>query len=234
MPVLAENGFRVVAYDRRGFGRSSQPWGGYDYDTFADDLATVLNQLDLKDAVLVGFSMGGGEVARYLAKHGTSRIAKAALLGSVTPFLLQTPEHPAGAPESVFAGMIDGIRADRPHFFAEFGKAFYGVGQGRPVSEAVLHWSHGLAMQASPHATTQCVHAFGKTDFRADMAAFQLPTLIVHGDADTIVPLEISAVVASKMIPDAQLKVYAGAPHGLFCTHYQEFNADLLAFARQH
>lgn len=233
MPFLAEQGLRVVAYDRRGFGRSSQPWTGYDYDTFADDLAALLERLDLRDVVLVGFSMGGGEVARYLARHGSARIGKAALLGAVPPYLLKTPEHPqGGAPPELFAGMIEGIKADRPKFFEEFGKNFYGVGGARPVSEAILRWSQGLAMQASSRGTTECVRAFGHTDFRADMAAFTVPTLVAHGDADAIVPLEVSGRVAARMVPGAVLKVYAGAPHGFFCTHRDELNADLLEFAR--
>lgn len=227
--ALAERGHRVIAYDRRGFGRSSQPFDGYDYDTFAADLDTVLQKLDVKDAALVGFSMGGGEVARYLGTFGPKRVNRAVLMGAVTPFLLKTSDHD-GAPAEVFAGMIKGIKADRASFFDAFGKGFYGVDKGRDVPQPVLSWTLQMAMMASSRGTTECVKAFGNTDFRKDMAAFTLPTLIQHGDADSIVPIDISARVTAKMIPGAKLEVYAGAPHGLFFTHAGDVNRDLFAF----
>lgn len=227
--ALVEGGFRVVAYDRRGFGRSDKPYGGYDYDTFADDLAAVIDATGVEAATIAGFSMGGGEVARYLARHGRGKVAKAALLGAITPFLLQTKEHPNGAPRSLFDGMIAGIKADRQSFFRDFFPNFYG-GQAVPP---VLAWSWNTAMEASLPATIGCVTAFGTTDFRADMAAFEgVPTLILHGDADAIVPIDISAREAAKLVPHAELKVYEGAPHGFLSTHADRVSADLLAFVR--
>jgi pimeloyl-ACP methyl ester carboxylesterase len=231
--AIAAQGFRVVAYDRRGFGRSDKPWTGYDYDTFADDLAAVIDGLGLTDVTLAGFSMGGGEVARYLGRHGRGKVARAALLGAVTPFLLETPDHP-GAPKSLFEGMIAGIEADRAKFFEEFFPNFFGVGTpGGKVSEATVRWAWSMAMQAALPATTGCVRAFGATDFRPDMAAFEgVPTLVVHGDADAIVPIDITAREAVKAIPGAELVVYEGAPHGFLATHAERVNADLLRFLR--
>jgi pimeloyl-ACP methyl ester carboxylesterase len=232
--LLAEQGFRVIAYDRRGFGRSSQPWTGYDYDTLSDDLGEVIEQLDLCELTLVGFSMGGGEVARYLSRHRFGRVSGTVLIGAVTPFLLNSADNPNGAPASVFEGMMEGIRADRPQFFEAFARAFYGVGgPGPQVSEALLRWSQTLVMQAGMRGTLECVRAFGFTDFRADMAAFTMPTLVIHGDADQIVPIDISGRVAAGMIAGAELKIYDGAPHGLFATHKDELNRDLLAFLRR-
>lgn len=229
VPALVEAGHRVVTYDRRGFGQSDQPWDGYDYDTFADDLADLLEELDLAEVTLIGFSMGGGEVARYIGRYGTERLARAVLLGAVPPFLLQTEEHPAGAPQAVFDGMIAGIKADRPQFFAEFGKSFYGLPDSG-VSDGIQSWTLTHALKASPQGTVDCVTAFGTTDFRKDLPKFDLPTLILHGDADAIVPIAISAREAAKLIPGAVLKEIAGAPHGLFFTHKDEVNAAILAF----
>ncbi|UDL95256.1 alpha/beta hydrolase [Lichenihabitans sp. PAMC28606] len=229
---LAENGFRAITYDRRGFGRSSQPWTGYDYDTLADDLAAVLDHLDLSHVTLVGFSMGGGEVARYLARHGSARIAKAVLVSAVTPYLLKTNDNPTGVDPSVFDQMIDGLRKDRPHFLAGFAKGLYGNGLvGRRVSDEVLQWSLQMAMMGSLRATIECVKAFSATDFRADMAAFTVPTLIIHGTSDASVPIDHSGRVAAKMIPSARLVEYDGEPHGLFATAKDRLNADLAAFA---
>jgi len=233
MPVLGAQGLRCVAYDRRGFGRSDQPWGGYDYDTFADDLAALLDKLDLRDVVLVGFSMGGGEVARYLSRHGTARVAKVALVAAVTPFLLKTADNPDGADKGLFDDMVEGLNKDRPNFLADFGKTFFGAGLlNFSVSAEILQWALTLALQASPKATIDCVRAFSDTDFRADMGAFTVPTLIIHGDADKIVPIEISGRAAAKMIPGARLKEYAGAPHALFFTEKDRFNQDILEFAK--
>jgi non-heme chloroperoxidase len=226
---LAANGFRVIAYDRRGFGRSGKPWTGHDYDTFADDLAALLDALDLKGAALVGFSMGGGEVARYLGRHGAGRVAKAGLIGAVPPFLLQTADNPNGAPASVFEGMIAGISADRPSFFANFGPGFYGPPK---VSDAVHAWTLTMAMQASLKGTLDCVRAFGFTDFRGDMKAFTVPTLILHGEQDAIVPIAISGKASAAAIPGAVLKTYPEAGHGLCWTHKDRVNADLTAFLK--
>jgi non-heme chloroperoxidase len=231
---LAAHGLRVIAYDRRGFGRSGQPWSGYDYDTFAEDVAAVIERLQLNDVVLVGFSMGGGEVARYLARHGSGRVGAAVLIGSVTPFLLQTPDNPQGAPREVFEEMVAGLQNDRPAFLAGFGRSFFGADQpASRISPEWLAWAQGLALQASPKATIDCVRAFGETDFRPDMAAFRLPTLVIHGDADAQVPLVISGRLTAQMIPNAELMVYEGAPHGLFATHKDQLNADLLRFCTE-
>jgi len=229
---LASHGLRVIAYDRRGFGRSSQPWSGYDYDTMADDLKTILDTLDLTDVTLVGFSMGGGEVARYMRRHGGARVSKAALVSAVTPYLLRTEDNPDGVDGSVFDQMIDGLRRDRPNFLATFGKQFFGAGLlNFTVTSEILQWSLMMAMAGSPKATLDCVRAFSETDFRADMAAFRVPTLIIHGDSDATVPVGKSARVAASMISRAELKEYEGAPHGLFFTEKDRLNRDLLAFA---
>ena len=228
---LAANGCRVIAYDRRGFGESGKPYAGYDYDTLAGDLAALLDGLDLKDVTLVGFSMGGGEVARYLSSHGTQRIARAALVSAVTPMLARTPDHPEGVPASTFEAMIAGLVDDRPSFLQSFAKGFYGAGLlNLSVPGAVLDWTQRLALGASPRATVECVRSFAGTDFRRDMAAFTLPTLIVHGDADATVPIEVSARPAARLVPGARLVEYPGAPHGLFYTERLRLNADLLTF----
>jgi non-heme chloroperoxidase len=233
MTFLASRGLRCVAHDRRGFGRSGQPWTGYDYNTFADDLAALIESLDLKDITLAGFSMGGGEVARYLGRHGTKRVAKAALISAVTPFLLKTADHPEGVDRSVFDGLRAGIALDRPQFFSDFGKVFTGANRpGAKVSQGALDWTLFLALQASLKGTLDCVGAFSETDFRSDLKAFKLPTLVIHGDDDQVVPFALSGSVAAKMIPGSRLEVYKGAPHGLYFTHKDRLNADLLAFVK--
>ncbi|GJE61401.1 alpha/beta fold hydrolase [Methylobacterium trifolii] len=233
MPALTEAGFRTIAYDRRGFGRSDQPWSGYDYDTFADDLKAVLDHLDLQEAVLVGFSMGGGEMARYMSRHGGARVSKAVLVSAVTPYLLKAADHPEGVDASVFQGMVDGLKADRPKFLADFSKTFFGAGLfSSPASSEMIQWTGNLAMLASPKATVDCVHAFGETDFRADMAHFKVPTLVIHGDDDQTVPIDISAKAAAAAIADARLVIYDGAPHALPFTHADRLTVDLLAFLR--
>ena len=233
MAPLARQGLRCIAYDRRGFGRSEQPSGGYDYDTFADDLKALLDGLDLHDVTLVGFSMGGGEIARYLSRHGAGRIAKAVLVASVVPFLLKTADHPDGADRSVFDQMVSGLEADRPHFLTTFGKGFYGVGLlTSPVSSEMLDWSQWMALQASPIATVDCVRAFSETDFRPDLAAFTIPTLVIHGDADATVPAKIAGKAAAAGIRGSIYKEYSGAPHGLFITEKDRLTADLLEFIR--
>lgn len=231
-PFLAAHGRRVIAYDRRGFGRSDQPWSDYRYDTFADDLASLLDGLDLRDVTLAGFSMGGGEVARYLSRHGAARVSHAVLIAAVTPYLLKAADNPNGADPSVFEQMIEGLRADRPHFLTAFGKQFFGAGMlNFSISGELLQWAGNLALQASPHATIECVKAFSHTDFRRDMAAFTVPTLIIHGDSDATVPADVSAKVAAHLVPSAQLKIYEGAPHALFFTEKDRLNADLLGFS---
>ena len=231
--ALAEAGLRVVSYDRRGFGRSDQPWSGYNYDTLADDLAAVMEQLDLRGATLVGFSMGGGEVARYLSRHGSARVARAVLVSAVTPFLLRTPDHPDGVDRGVFDAMAEGLRRDRPSFLATFGRQFFGAGLlNFTVTDGILEWARGLALQGSPRATLACLRAFSETDFRTDMAAFTGPTLVIHGEGDATVPAEVSGKAAAAAIPGARLLLYPGAPHGLFFTEKDRLNADLLGFVK--
>ena len=230
---LASHGYRVITYDRRGFGRSGQPWTGYDYDTMTGDLAALLEKLDLTGITLVGFSMGGGEVARYAARHGTRRIARAVLVAAVTPYLLKDASNEDGVDRAVFDQIVEGLQKDRPGFLAAFGRQFYGVGLLTfSVSSEFLQWSQNVAMLASPKATIDCVRAFSETDFRADLTSLTVPTLIIHGDADTTVPAKVSAEKAVKLLRHAELKMYAGAPHGLFYTERDRLNADLLAFMR--
>ncbi len=232
--AIAGAGFRAIAYDRRGFGRSSQPWSGYDYDTLADDLATVIETTGARDATLVGFSMGGGEVARYMSRHGGKSVIKAALISSVVPFMLKTSDNPHGTEPSKFGDMAQAIKEDRAKFFSGFFKDFFGVSLlSNPVSAELLDWARGVSMQASLKATLECAKSFASTDFRPDLAAFKVPTLIVHGTADQTVPIEASGRAAAKGIADARLIEYDGAPHGLFATEKERLTRDLLAFLRQ-
>ncbi len=228
---LPLHGKRVVAYDRRGFGHSSKPWDGYDYDTLADDLNAVLTELDLQNVTLVGFSMGGGEVARYLSRYNGARVARAIFVSAVTPYLLKTDDNPDGVDKSTFDDIIENLGKDRPDFLAGFGKKFYGVGlMSRPVSQATLDWSQNMALMASPRATTACVKAWSETDFRADLAAIKVPTLFIHGSSDETVPLANSAEQAVKHVPNATLVVYDGEPHGLNVTAKDRLNRDILTF----
>jgi peroxiredoxin len=231
--ALVDAGYRTVAYDRRGFGDSGKAAGGYDYDVFAADLDDLVTALDLHDATLVGFSMGGGEVARYIGTYGTARLSQAALLGAVPPFLLQTADNPDGAPPALFDGMIAGLKADRIGFLDQFFPNFYNSDTGADrIGADLIAFSKWIAWAASPLATQQCVTAFGTTDFRADLRKFDVPTLIVHGDADRIVPIEGSALKSHAAIAGSRLEVLKGAPHGFAATHASELNALLLSFLR--
>ena len=229
--ALAEAGHRVIAYDRRGFGRSSRPWNGYDYDTLAADLNALLTELDLHNVTLVGFSMGGGEIARYIGKYGESRLTRVAFVSAVPPFMLQTADNPDGVPQKVFDGMHEGIRKDRFAFLQSFAKDFYGQSIiSHPVSQAVLDWNQTVTSLAAPNATYDCVTAFSSTDFRADLKKVKVPTLVIHGEKDQTVPFAVSGERTAKMVAGAELKVYEGAPHGLFFTEKDKLTADLLAF----
>ncbi|MES2207571.1 MAG: alpha/beta hydrolase [Pseudomonadota bacterium] len=233
--AIAEEGFRVIAYDRRGFGRSEQPWNGYDYNTLADDLAAVIEQTQASDATLVGFSMGGGEVARYLSRHHGHNISQVALISSVVPYLLKTTDNCDGVDSSVFHEMIGGILEDRPHFFADFFNDFFGVGLlSSPVSDEQLEWTRSLAMQASLKATIECIKSFSSTDFREDLAAFSMPTLLIHGTHDKTVPIELTSRKIANAIPHAKLIEYEGAPHGLLVTHKDQISQDLINFIKMH
>lgn len=229
--VLAKSGFRAIAYDRRGFGRSSVPFDSYSYDVLASDLNELLTQLDLRGVTLVGFSMGGGEVVRYLSKYGPERIEKIVLVSAVTPFMEKTEDNPEGLPREVFEGIIDGLKNDRAGFLESFGKSFFGVGLlSHPVSDAFLHNFWALSMGSSAHATIETAKAFAFTDFREDLKSVTVPTLIIHGDGDKTVPIEASGERTAKLIPHAQYLIYGGAPHGLWYTHKEQFNADLISF----
>jgi len=231
--ALANAGHRVIFYDRRGFGRSGQPWSGYDYDTFADDLAAVIEATGAEDATLIGFSMGGGEVARYLSRHNGAGIAQAGLISSVVPYLLKDDSNPDGVDGSVFDQMKDGIRTDRPNFLATFAQQFYGVGWiSSPVSQEVVDDFSRQALMAGLKGTLDCVDAFGRTDFRPDLAAFRVPTLIVHGTSDSTVPIDPSGRAAAAGIPHAQFIEYSGAPHGLNVTEKNRLTQDILDFVK--
>lgn len=228
---LAKAGFRAIAYDRRGFGRSSVPFEAYDYDRLASDLNELLEQLDLTEVTLVGFSMGGGEVVRYLSRYGSSRIAKAVLISAVPPFLAKTDDNPEGLPQEVFQDILENIQKDRPAFLDGFGKDFFGVSLlSHPVSQPFLEHFRTLATLSSSHATIECAKSWAFTDFRPDLAAVTVPTLIIHGDADKTVPIEASGERTAKALPHALYRVYEGAPHGLWYTHRDQLNADLISF----
>jgi non-heme chloroperoxidase len=234
MLYLANRGYRCIAQDRRGHGRSSQPWHGNDLDTYADDLAELVAHLDLRDAVHVGHSTGGGEVARYIGRHGTKRVAKAVLIGAIPPLMLKTPSNPAGTPIEVFDQLRAGVLADRSQFFKDLSLPFYGYNRsGAKVSEGVRNsfWLQG--MMAGMPASHFCIKAFSETDTTEDLRKFDVPTLILHGDDDQIVPIGASAMLSSKLVKGAKLKVYKGAPHGMCTTKKDEINADLYAFLRE-
>lgn len=232
--ALADAGYRAISYDRRGFGRSSQPWSGYDYDTLADDLAAVIEQTGAQDAVLAGFSMGGGEVARYMSRHGGKNVRRAVLVSSVVPFMLKTADNPNGTDPSVFESMTNSMKEDRAKFFAGFFKDFYGVSLlGSSVSEQMLETSCNTAMQASLKATLECAKSFATTDFRSDLQHFKVPTLIIHGTDDKTVPIDAAGRAAARGIAQSTLIEYDGAPHGLFATHKDRLTKDLLDFIKR-
>jgi non-heme chloroperoxidase len=233
MFYLASRGYRCIAHDRRGHGRSSQPWGGNDLDTYADDLAELVQKLDLTKAIHVGHSTGGGEVARYIGRHGTKRVAKAVLIGAIPPLMLKTPANPGGLPLEVFDGLRTGVAADRSLFFKELSLPFYGYNRpGANVSEGVRNsfWLQG--MMAGFPASYFCIKAFSESDTTKDLEKFDVPTLILHGDDDQIVPIGASAMLSSKIVKGAQLKVYKGAPHGMCTTLKDQVNEDLFVFIR--
>ncbi len=233
MMFLGEHGFRVIAHDRRGHGRSSQPWNGHDLDTYADDLAALVEALDVRNAVHVGHSTGGGEVARYIARHGTARVAKAVLVSSIPPLMLKTPANPGGLPLEVFDGLRKSVLADRSQFFRDLSAPFYGA--NRPdtkVSQGLRDFFWRQGMQAAIKAAYDCIKAFSETDQTDDLRKLTVPTLFIHGDDDQIVPIGAASQAAVKIAPKANLRVYPGAPHGLPSTHKAQLNADLLQFLK--
>ena len=231
MLFLASHGYRCIAHDRRGHGRSSQPWKGNDMDTYADDLATVVETLDLHNAIHVGHSTGGGEVARYIGRHGTKRVAKAVLVDGIPPLMLKTASNPSGLPIEVFDQMRAKVLADRSQFFKDLSAPFYGANRPRAKVSQGLRDSFWLqGMQCGFLAAYECIKVFSETDLTEDLKKFDVPTLIIHGDDDQIVPIGASALMSSKTVKDATLKIYPGAPHGLPSTHKDQVNADLLAF----
>jgi non-heme chloroperoxidase len=234
MMFLASNGYRCIAHDRRGHGRSSQPWSGNEMDTYADDLSVLIETLELKGAVLIGFSAGGGEIARYIGLHGTKRISKAALIASVPPLMLKTADNPDGLPIEVFDQIRKSSLADRSQLYRDFASGpFFGANrESAKVSQGMIDsfWLQG--MQAGHKNTFDCIKAFSETDFTEDLKKFDIPTLILHGDDDQIVPIKSSALQSAKLVKNATLKIYEGAPHGLTDTHKERLNNDLLEFLR--
>jgi len=228
---LVESGYRVITYDRRGFGRSDQPWDGYDYDTFASDLNDVMEELDLSNAALIGFSMGGGEVIRYLSTYGSARVSKAVLLAAVTPYLMKTANNPTGVDAEIFDKIGQQIREDRPAFLKDFGPKFFGrTVLNHSVSEAVLEWTQAMALTSSLRPTLAAAVAWSSTDFRAEMGQITTPILIIHGTGDATVPIDASGRESLKHLPNATLVEYEDAPHGLFLTATERLNNDLIQF----
>jgi pimeloyl-ACP methyl ester carboxylesterase len=228
---LSKHHIRCIAYDRRGFGKSDRSWQGYDYDTLADDLNELITQLNLSKVILIGFSMGGGEVARYIGKYGTEKLSKVAFVSSVTPYKMRSAENPEGSTKGSIDATIDAIIKDRPAFLAGFGKKFYGVEHAhQSVSQELLNWNQNLCLMSSAKASIDCVHAFSETDFRNDLQKIDIPVLIIHGDADKIVPISGSGNKTAELIKHAKYIVYQDAPHGLFITEKEKLNTDLLDF----
>ena len=233
MNLVASNGFRGIAHDRRGGGRSSQPWDGNNLDTYADDLAALLDALDLSNVILVGHSTGGGEVTRYIGRHGTSRVSKVVLVGAIPPLMLKTASNPDGLPIEAFDEIRKGLLADRSQYYKELSGPFFGANRpGSKVSQGIRDEFWLWSMSVGIKAAYDCVKAFSETDLTEDLKRNDVPTLIIHGDDDQIVPIVASALRSSKLIKNATLKVYPGAPHGLFSTHKDQLNADLLAFLK--
>jgi non-heme chloroperoxidase len=231
---MASNGFRAVAHDRRGHGRSSQPWDGNDMDHYADDLAAVIEELDLHDVALVGHSTGGGEVTRYIGRHGTSRVSKAVLVGAIPPVMLKTAANPGGTPIEAFDAIRTGLATDRSQFYQDLSASFYGANRsGSTVSQGVRDAFWLMSMQVGVKAAYDCVKAFSETDLTDDLKKIDVPTLIIQGDDDQIVPIDDSGRLSVNIVEDAELKVYPGAPHGLFQTHKEQFNGDLLTFVKR-
>ncbi len=234
VPALISAGYRVITYDRRGFGWSSQPWNGYDYDTFAADLDALLQHLDVKGATLVGFSMGGGEVARYIGKYGTGRIAKAVFAAAVPPYLYKSQDNPEGGlDEATIAQFQGGVKKDRLAFLDEFTNNFFSAGGKLLVSEQQRIYARDIAAFASPKGTLDCIAAFSRTDFRGDLKKIAIPTLIIHGDSDAIVPFEVSGKRTLEAIKGSQLVLIKGGPHGVNATHPEQFNKALIEFLRR-
>ena len=233
MPILVKSGYRVITYDRRGFGNSSKPTSGYDYDTLTNDLHTLMEKLDIRDATLVGFSMGGGEVARYLGTHGSERVKRAVFMAAITPFLVKTSDNPEGVDESVFTGIQKAICEDRPAFLSAFLDKFYSVEslKGTRISDEAIRLSWNMAAAASPVATHDCVRSW-LTDFRADLRKIRIPTLVIHGDDDRTVPLAVTGERMSRFAETSRLVVVPGGPHGLNWTHPEEVNKALLEFLK--
>ncbi len=233
VPALIAAGRRVIAYDRRGFGSSYQPWSGYDYDTLAADLDAVLKHLDVKDAAIVGYSMGGGEVARYVGKYGTSRISHAVFASAVPPFLYKTAGNPGGAlDDAAIAKFQQGVKTDRLAFLDEFSKNFFSAGGKLVISEPQRLYARDIAAFASPKGTLDCIAAFAQTDFRDDLKKFKIPTLVIHGDSDAIVPFEASGKRTHESIPGSKLVLIKGGPHGVNATHPEQFNRALVDFLK--
>ncbi|PGV60612.1 alpha/beta hydrolase [Bacillus cereus] len=234
VPALVEAGYRVITYDRRGFGKSSQPWEGYEYDTFTSDLHQLLEQLELQNVTLVGFSMGGGEVARYIGKYGTNRVEKVVFAGAVPPYLYKSADHPEGVLDDVAIQEFEnGVKSDRLAFLDEFTKGFFAAGDRTDlVSEPFRLYNRDIAAGASPKGTLDCIAAFSKTDFRSDLAKINIPTLVIHGDSDATVPYEYSGKLTHEAIPNSKVALIKGGPHGLNATHAKEFNEALLLFLK--
>ncbi|MGW4328142.1 alpha/beta fold hydrolase [Nocardia sp. NPDC004573] len=233
MNLVASNGCRAIAHDRRGHGRSGDVWDGHDMDHYADDLAAVLNELDIEDAILVGHSTGGGEVTRYLSRHGTSRVAKAVLLGAVPPLMLRTDANPEGTPIQAFDDIRAGVAADRSQFWKDLSVPFYGANRpGAEVSQGLRDHFWLMGMQVGLKAALDCVKAFSETDFTAELPSIDIPVLVAHGDDDQIVPLAAAGAKTAELLPRARLKVYPGAPHGLCGAYEKAFDTDLLDFVQ--